>query len=262
MLWRSIINWTIAGCLSATALNFSTGYEGPSVPPPVLPTVSSNPVATSLGEAHSESTSKPTEPTLSEAVSPALSSPAKVESLPGQSSASTQETSILEEYRVQPEDILQITVYEEPDLTTKVRVSGSREINFPLLGRVSVAQLSVIEIQEKLTKLLAQDYLVNPQIQVFIDTYHARNVFVTGSVNKPGSYPLPAGKPTTLMEAITMAGGFSQRAAVNGTRIIRIENGHETTLNVKANDIIKKGDKTKDVEVRPNDVIFIPESFF
>ena len=171
-------------------------------------------------------------------------------------------SAVLEEYKIQAEDILQITVYEEPDLTTKVRVTTSGEINFPLLGRLKVVGLSVMELQEKITQMLTADYLVNPQVQVFIETYHAREVFVTGAVTKPGSYPLPAGKMTTVMEAITMAGGFTKAASINGTRIIRIENGKETTISVRANDIIKKGDKSKDVEVRPNDVVFVPESFF
>lgn len=167
-----------------------------------------------------------------------------------------------EDYTIQSEDVLQITVYEEPDLTTKARVTSSGEITVPLLGRVAVQGLTIAEVQEKITKLLAEDYLVNPQVQVFIETYHPRNVFVTGSVNKPGSYPLPTEKPTTLMEAITMAGGFNEKAAIDQTRIIRIENGQEKTIVVRVNEIIKKGDKSKDVAVEPNDIIFVPESFF
>ncbi len=190
---------------------------------------------------------------LSEGVSVAAESP----SLSPQVQSPT-----LEEYKIQPEDILQITVYEEPDLTTKVRVTTRGEINFPLLGHLQVTGLSVMELQEKITTLLAQDYLINPQVQIFIETYHARDVFVTGAVAKPGSYPLPAGKSTTVTEAITMAGGFSKSASLNGTRIIRNQGGKETTIHVKAGDIVKKGDKSKDVEVQPNDVVFIPESFF
>jgi polysaccharide export outer membrane protein len=167
-----------------------------------------------------------------------------------------------EEYTVQPEDVLQLTVYEEPDLTTKTRVTSSGEVTFPLLGRVAVAGLTVPQVQEKLTRLLAEDYLVNPQVQVFIDSYRPRYVFVTGAVNKPGSYSLPIERPTTVMEAITMAGGFADEASLNGTRIIRIDHGQEKTIQVKVNDIIKKGNKTEDVVVWPSDIIFVPESFF
>jgi len=166
------------------------------------------------------------------------------------------------EYTLQPEDILQITVYQEPDLTSRVRVTNNFEITFPLLGRVSVAGLTVTQVQETLTRMLAEDYLVNPQVHVFVEAYRARTVFVTGSVSRPGSYPIPTDKPTTLMEAIAMAGGFADGAAANDTRIIRIEDGKERTLVVRVNDIIKKGDKAKDVAVYPNDIIFVPESFF
>ncbi len=276
MLWRAISHWILAGCLSATALNFSAETKkqedifpaqqpvvesmvpsAPEIPAP-LPINAAETPAVSLSPSAPMSVVVPVTPVPV----PSAKNSNPVSDAPASNNPSAPQVLGVEEYKVQGEDVLQITVYEEPDLTTKVRVAGSGEINFPLLGRIAVAGLSVIEVQEKVTKLLAEDYLVNPQVQVFIDIYHARNVFVTGAVNKPGSYPIPTGRPTTVMEAITMAAGFAKAAAINSTRIIRIENGKETTINVKANDIIRKGDKTKDVEVRPNDVVFVPESFF
>ena len=249
MIWRVIANWIIAGFFSASGLNFSSSV--PVSAEPVSPAPESAPFHEAV-----------VEPPLKPLVSSLIGSSSKTNPAEDTASGSAEKTPAVEEYRIQSEDILQITVFEEPDLSSKVRVTTSGEIHFPLLGQIQVAGLSVSELQEKLTQRLAQDYLVNPQVQVFIETYHAREVFVTGSVNKPGAYTLPAGKTTTLMEAIALAGGFHEHAAVNGTRIIRIENGQEKRINVKANDIIKKGDKSKDVEVRPNDVIFVPESIF
>lgn len=258
MIWHVIVSWTIAGCFSASALNLSGPVPGS--------TVSAHPEVPALQETITETPLKPASTTLAPSSSSTQGLPGLILSEKNGSGEEArgagEKTTAVEEYRIQPEDILQITVFEEPDLTTKARVATNGEIHFPLVGSLYVAGLSVTKLQEQLTRLLAQDYLVNPQVQVFIESYHAREVFVTGSVNKPGAYPLPAGKVTTLMEAITLAGGFHERAAVNKTRIIRIENGQEKTINVKANDIIKKGDKSKDVEVRPNDVIFVPESFF
>jgi polysaccharide export outer membrane protein len=253
MIWQALSRWVIAGCLSAAALNISAA--------PRETVISPEEKQPSVLETIRDPSLKPVEAApSSEGTLTPVPVEGKIQLSPeGGTSPLVSES---EDYKVQPEDVLQITVYEEPDLTTKVRVASSGEINFPLLRRITVAGLSIMEVQEKITQLLAEDYLVNPQVQVFIETYHARDVFVTGAVNKPGSYPLPAGKPTTLMEAVTMAGGFSEEAAINSTRIIRIDAGRETTLNVKAGDIIKKGDKAKDVEVRPNDVIFVPESFF
>ncbi len=164
------------------------------------------------------------------------------------------------EYAVQPDDVLQITVFEEPDLTTKARVSRDGEITFPLLGQVQVAGLTVAQTQEKLARLLGEDYLVHPQVQVFVDK--PRNVFVTGEVHRPGSYPVSVEKETTIVEILSMAGGFTEDADLNGTRIIRVENGQKLTLRVRVGDIIRKGDKSQDVSVVPDDIIFVPESFF
>lgn len=171
-------------------------------------------------------------------------------------------SSSIEAYQIQPEDILQLSVYQEPDLTTRSRVSSSGQITVPLVGDVPVAGLTIGQVQERLTQLFGADYLVNPQVQVNIESYHASTVFVTGAVNKPGSYPIPTGRPMTVMEALAMAGGFKDEASVNATRIIRTDGGEKRTIEVKVSDIIKKGDKTKDVAVRPNDIIFVPESFF
>ena len=99
----------------------------------------------------------------------------------------------------------------------------------PLLRTAFLAKgfgLTVAQAQEKLMALLAANYLVAPQVQVFLDTIsNPRKVFITGAVNRPGSYTISTDRPTTIMEAIAMAGGFSKEAAVNKTRIIRIENG-------------------------------------
>ncbi|MBI4004240.1 MAG: polysaccharide biosynthesis/export family protein [Candidatus Omnitrophica bacterium] len=165
-------------------------------------------------------------------------------------------------YTIQPEDVLRITVFEEPDLATLARVTAAGTITFPLLGHIDVAHLDVTQVQEKLTRLLGEDFLVNPQVHVFIESYHLQHVFVTGSVNKPGSYPIPTERPTTVMEAVALAGGFSEEAAVNKTKIIRIGEGKEQTIQVRVDDIIKRGDKTKDVVVYANDIVFVPESFF
>lgn len=268
-MWQTIFSWFIAGCLSLSALNFSgEGKENPLSPSPVEPLnpplVAPSPLQKAVGAPLEPVSQEGKAKESVEGVKGSLQEISR-ERLQTPVTGPIQETSeVLEEgeYKVQPEDVLQITVYEEPDLTAKVRVSGNGEISFPLLGRIPVTGLSVLEVQEKITELLAKDYLINPQVVVFIETYHARDVFVTGAVNKPGSYPLPAGKPATLMEAIAMAGGFTEEAALNSTRIIRIEEGKEKTIHVKARDIIKKGEKSEDVEIRPNDVVFIPESFF
>ncbi len=166
------------------------------------------------------------------------------------------------DYLLQPEDVLYITVYEQPDLDTTVRISSAGQITFPLLGKITAAGFTVSQLKDKIEHLLASDYLVDPQVQVFIQKYHVRQVSVLGAVQKPGKYDMYNEKGTTVLEAIAMAGGFNDVASVNGTRIIRKKDGKEETIPVRTTDITKKGQKEKDILLQPGDIVFVPESFF
>jgi len=165
-------------------------------------------------------------------------------------------------YRVQPEDVLQITVYEHDDLKTMARVNSTGEISFPLLEKVKVAGLTVQEIEDNLSKALEKDYLVSAHVQVFIENYHVKQITVLGAVNLPGKYDMNTEKETTVLEAIAMAGGFTKVANLNRTRVIRIKGDKETTLPIRITDITKKGMKEKDIAIESGDIIFVPESFF
>ncbi len=161
------------------------------------------------------------------------------------------------DYIVRPQNVLEITVYGEEDLSKTVQLSASGEISCPLLGRVKVAGMSPAEIEEKLTKLY-QEYLVKPDVSVLVKEYS--NFYVYGQVVKPGAYKLEGN--VTILEAITLAGGFTSIANPDGVKVIRVEEGREQLLKVKISDITKKGDKSKDVILKPNDVVIVPESIF
>lgn len=168
-----------------------------------------------------------------------------------------------EEYKIETGDVVAVTVYEQPDLSTKARLGSTGEITLPLIGGVKIGGLSVNEAAKKIAYLLEKDYLVNPQVSIFIQEYHPKKFFVMGFVNRPGEYELFKDRDTSVIEAITMAGGFKEGAAQNGTKVIRKENdGQTTTIPVKIADITQKGNKRQDVLLKPGDVIFVPESFF
>ncbi len=165
------------------------------------------------------------------------------------------------EYKLQPDDVVHVSVYEEPELSTTARVTPRGEINLPLLGNVKVQGMTIFALQQDVTRQLEADYLVNPQVQVSIQSYHNRTVSVTGAVNKPGSYQMAAEKSYKLMDLVAMAGGFSKVANISKVRIIRSgQNGQQATIEVNAKSIVK-GNESKDVEIYPNDVIFVPESW-
>src|SRR3989338_3601514 len=150
------------------------------------------------------------------------------------------------EYKLQSTDVITVTVHNQPDLTTKTRVTAEGFITFPLLGKVMVEGLTVQEVEQKLRQLLEKDYLVNAQVVVFIEEYHARQVSVIGEVKNPGKYDMPGEKDMTLMQAIAMAGGFTKHAEITKTKVMRIENGDKEIITINVKDITEKGEKDKD----------------
>lgn len=168
----------------------------------------------------------------------------------------------LEEYKIAAEDVLQVSVYEEPDLDSRVRVSSNGEVTLPLINKVGIAGLTIRQAEEKIAGMLKEKYLVNPQVSIFIDSYHTRQITVLGEVAKPGASELGNEKSITAMEAIAMAGGFTQKADLNNVKVIRLEKeGEKINIPVRVSDITKKGDKDKDIVLEADDIVFVPESY-
>jgi polysaccharide export outer membrane protein len=166
-----------------------------------------------------------------------------------------------EEYRLGPENVLVIEVYfgKDETINKKVRVTAKGMITFPLLGEVPVSGLTISELESKLTYLLEKDYLVNPQVSVFIEEYST--VSILGQVEHPGSFPIKG--RLSVVELISLAGGFTKIAAKNNVRILRkTPDGAQKTIIVNVNDIINKGIEDQDITLEPGDIVTVPESFF
>ena len=165
-------------------------------------------------------------------------------------------------YKLQPSDVLTITVHGQPDLTTKTRVALEGYITFPLLGKVSVEALTLQELEAKIKILLEKDYLVSAQVLAFIEEYHLRQVSVIGEVNLPGKYDIPEEGELTLIEAIALAGGFTKDALIKKIKIIRAANGVKEIINIDAREISLKDQEEMNIALEPEDIIIVPESFF
>lgn len=166
------------------------------------------------------------------------------------------------EYRLQPSDVLNITVHGQSDLTTKTRVTKDGFITFPLLGKVMAQGITVRELEQELKVMLEKDYLVNAQVLVFIEKYNPRLVSVMGEVQRPGKYDIPPEKELTVMGAIAMAEGFTKDAEVTKVRVMRGEGAQKRTMEINTKDITDKGDKDRDLALEPDDIVYVPESFF
>jgi len=160
-----------------------------------------------------------------------------------------------DEYRISINDLLDISVYEEPDLTKTVRVDANGAISYPLIGHIGVKGLTSKELETKITDLLSRDYLINPQVSVFIKEY--AKISILGQVAKPGAYELKTG--LTVIDAIALGGGFTEKANVNSVKLVRIKGKEKETINIDVNEIVSKGFKEKDVKLEPGDLIIVGE---
>ena len=162
-----------------------------------------------------------------------------------------------ETYRVGAGDVLSIKVYDNDDLATKVRVSTNGTIVMPLLGQVEVKQLSVHEITDKITALLADGYLVNPQVNVFVEEFRSKKVVILGNVRTPGLVELSG--PTNFLELVSKAGGLDKEAGDTAT-IQRTNGGEENVIVVDLLALIEKGELSQNVEILDGDTVFISKA--
>jgi polysaccharide export outer membrane protein len=151
------------------------------------------------------------------------------------------------DYSLGAGDQIQIVVYGEPDLTTRVKIDKSGMISFPFLSDISVLGLSTKQLEEKIVNGLLGDYLIDPQVAVSITIY--RPFFIHGQVKRPGGYPFQ--EDLTLDKAIAIAGGLAARASKSDWKITRVVDGvkHTFSVNVASS-------------VLPDDIIEIEQSFF
>lgn len=151
-------------------------------------------------------------------------------------------------YRLGAGDTISIIVFDEKELSLKeVKLSDAGSISYPMLGEIRVLGLTVSALQQKVTDGLKGKYLIDPKVTVAIDQY--RDVFVNGQVHKPGNYPYQPG--LTVRKAISIAGGFKDRAYTDSVSIIHENQDKPTPI---------KG--TLGTLVEPGDIITVEESFF
>lgn len=163
-----------------------------------------------------------------------------------------------QEYLVGNGDVLKITVYDNDDLKTVVRVSGEGTIGVPLLGKIKVKNLTIPQISEKLARLFADGYLKNPQVNVFIDDYRAQKVVILGQVNRPGLYELRG--PTTFLELISKAGGLTKDIgdkAIIKRKPIKSQNRDQTVITLNLINLIEKGDVSQNILIIDGDNIYL-----
>lgn len=135
--------------------------------------------------------------------------------------ASTAQTGAPSDYVIGPEDVLQITVFDVPDLNQKeVRVANDGTIAMPLLGRLEASGLTADQLRDRLEAALGKNLVQHPQVSIFVKQFHARPVSIVGAVEKPGLYQITG--PRTLVEMLSLAGGLAKRSTAAAGKLVYV----------------------------------------
>ncbi len=162
----------------------------------------------------------------------------------------------VEEYLLTPGDVIKISVFKNPDLTLDARVSEAGTIGFPLIGSVTVSNLTLPAAEKKISSLLKDGgFVVNPQVNILLTLAVGNQVAVLGQVNRPGLYPIQ-GAGATLTGALAQAGGISATGSdtviVTGTRGAK---PFRREIDVVAMSL--SGNTADDIELRGGDTLFV-----
>lgn len=164
---------------------------------------------------------------------------------------------LADDYQTGPGDVLKIIVYDNDELMARVRISDTGTIVMPLLGKVDIRQLTIDQITEKITQLLADGYLVKPQVNVFVEEYRSKKVFVLGSVRNPGIVELSGS--ITFLELVSRSGGLEKDAGDTAT-IQRASEEGEKIIVVDLRGLIELGDISQNVMISDGDTIFVSKA--
>lgn len=172
-------------------------------------------------------------------------------------------------YVIGPQDVLLISIFDQPDLGGKYTVEADGTFSFPLIGRVTAAGRTLREFEQELKKQLADGFFRNPQVSVAVEQYRSQRVFVVGEVRQPGPVPLTGGM--TLIEALARAGSTlsssSGEVAVVRQKDRRPTVGPTLPGAPEASEVIKvsirtleSGALSQNVELQDGDTIFVPRA--
>ena len=157
-----------------------------------------------------------------------------------------------------PGDVIEVRVYGEPELSGVYLVGRLGDVTFPLCRTVVLGGLSANGAAEKLRECLLAGFMRDPQVSVLVKEYNSKKVFVFGEVQKPGTFVYEDGM--SIVQAITVAGGFTKTAARNSTSVTRRVNGQEVKVKVSVEDIALG--KASNFTLDPGDIVYVPESLF
>jgi polysaccharide export outer membrane protein len=158
-------------------------------------------------------------------------------------------------YLIQPDDTLEIFVWKEPELTRKVLVRPDGRISFPLVQDLQAAGVSPGELKSSI-ELKLKEFLTSPNVTVIVDNIQSYKVFVAGKVQKPGSIVVQ--EPITVLQALSLAGGFQDYAKQSNITILRSSGGQNFVLEFDYPNVIRGRKADENIILQSGDVVVVP----
>jgi polysaccharide export outer membrane protein len=159
------------------------------------------------------------------------------------------------EYRIGPEDVLHISVWKEEDLDRKVLVRPDGGVSFPLAGDIQVSGRTPLEVQDEIRSRL-QRYVPDAEVTVSVDKISGYTIFILGEVDEPGQFTL--GRYVDVVQALTLAGGFTPYANSRDIQILRRQDGREVTFKFDFRSISRGRDLEQNIILQSGDVVLVP----
>lgn len=158
-------------------------------------------------------------------------------------------------YEVLPGDVLQISVWKEPDLQLQVLVRPDSGFSFPLAGDISTKGLSVVDLEKELTKRLSR-YISDPVVTVMVTEIQGNRVYVIGQVNNPGQFVV--NPRVDVMQALSMAGGLTAFANTGDIKILRRTGSIQTAIAFKYDEVLKGKNLQQNIVLQSGDTVVVP----
>lgn len=164
---------------------------------------------------------------------------------------------MVRDYRIGPDDLIEVQVFGVDQLTRTVRVNARGLISLPLIGNLEVGGLTAQQAEALIVAKLAANYLQDPQVSLFIREYTSQRVTIEGAVNRPGVYPLRG--PTTLLQSLAVAGGQANLSDMTEVMLFRADAAGKRETLVYDVDRIRAG-QLEDPPVVNDDLIVVKRS--
>jgi polysaccharide export outer membrane protein len=158
-------------------------------------------------------------------------------------------------YTLQPGDVIDISVWKEPDLTREVLIRPDGGLSFPLAGEITTTGMTVEAVRLALTERLKR-YLPNPVVTVAVKTIGGNRIYVLGKVNHAGEFNFSS--PVDVMQALSLAGGTTPFAASNDIVILRRHDGRVEALRFRYGEVERGKDLAQDVVLQSGDTVVVP----